>query len=179
MMNGETSEEGPTLVKLSKRPGSGWELPLTILTQLTIVSSLSGLGFNVVGGNDQPYIPGDKGIFVSKIRKEGVAYEDGRLKEGDRILSVNGEALADVEHDEAVRLLRSVPLGQVTLEVEAEAERTAVNAAFSPSSSRDSFKTVINASEATGGVSTPNPSSLPSPTDPPPSNGLLGKEQNN
>ena len=47
-----------------------------------------GLGFNIKGGMDIPHIPGDPGIFVAKIRDTGAAAEDGRLKEGDKIIEV-------------------------------------------------------------------------------------------
>lgn len=47
-----------------------------------------GLGFNIVGGVDQPYVVNDNGIFVSRIKKDGVAAIDGRLQEGDKILAV-------------------------------------------------------------------------------------------
>lgn len=50
--------------------------------------SLSGLGFNIVGGVDLPYVLNDNGIFVSKIKKDGMAAMDGRLQEGDKILAV-------------------------------------------------------------------------------------------
>jgi hypothetical protein len=48
-----------------------------------------GLGFNIRGGVDNPHIPGDSGIFVTKVRENGAAFVDGRLKEGDKILSVS------------------------------------------------------------------------------------------
>lgn len=32
---------------------------------------------------------GDSGIFVTKIREDGAAFLDGRLREGDKILEVN------------------------------------------------------------------------------------------
>ena len=49
---------------------------------------LSGLGFNIKGGVDNPQVPGDSGIFVAKIRENGAAAEDKRLQEGDKILEV-------------------------------------------------------------------------------------------
>ena len=49
---------------------------------------ISGLGFNIRGGIDIPHINGDTGIFVTKIRENGAAFKDGRLKEGDKILEV-------------------------------------------------------------------------------------------
>lgn len=46
------------------------------------------MGFNIVGGVDLPYVVNDNGIFVSKIKKDGMAAIDGRLQEGDKILAV-------------------------------------------------------------------------------------------
>ncbi|MFH4976792.1 hypothetical protein AB6A40_003501 [Gnathostoma spinigerum] len=85
-----------------------------------------GFGFNIVGGCDSEHIPGDSGIFVSKVSKDGVAYSDGRLSEGDRILSVNGINLGYVTHKQAVAVFASVK-GLATLLVEPDAERTLVN----------------------------------------------------
>lgn len=48
-----------------------------------------GLGFNIVGGTDQQYISNDSSIYVSRIKKDGAAYLDGRLQEGDKILAVS------------------------------------------------------------------------------------------
>lgn len=48
----------------------------------------SGLGFNIVGGTDQQYVSNDTGIYVSRIKENGAAALDGRLQEGDKILSV-------------------------------------------------------------------------------------------
>nr|BAA76285.1 CsENDO-3 [Ciona savignyi] len=62
----------------------------------------SGLGFNIRGGVDQPHLPNDTGIFVTKIRENAAADKDGRLKEGDKLLEINGNELLDIKHSEAV-----------------------------------------------------------------------------
>jgi len=82
----------------------------------------SGLGFNIVGGTDSQHIPGDTGIFITKIKPEGSAQHDGRLREGDRILSVNGISLVGVTHEQAVAVFRNCK-GRVKVEVEVDAER--------------------------------------------------------
>ncbi|KAM6074837.1 synaptojanin-2-binding protein isoform 1-T1 [Chlamydotis macqueenii] len=69
--------------------------------------NLKGLGFNIVGGTDQQYISNDSSIYVSRIKKDGAAYLDGRLQEGDKILSVNGRDLKDLRHKDAVELFRN------------------------------------------------------------------------
>lgn len=72
--------------------------------QIELPRGTNGLGFNIRGGIDVPHLKNDPGIFVTKIRDIGTAYEDGRLKEGDKILEVNGEDLRNVSHNEAVQV---------------------------------------------------------------------------
>ncbi|XP_042329863.1 synaptojanin-2-binding protein [Sceloporus undulatus] len=67
----------------------------------------SGLGFNIVGGTDQQHLSSDTGIFVSRIKENGAAAQDGRLQEGDKILTVNGKELKDMLHQHAVDLFRN------------------------------------------------------------------------
>uniref|UniRef100_A0A452SHY7 Synaptojanin-2-binding protein n=1 Tax=Ursus americanus TaxID=9643 RepID=A0A452SHY7_URSAM len=66
-----------------------------------------GLGFNIVGGTDQQYVSNDSGIYVSRIKENGAAALDGRLQEGDKILSVNGQDLRNLLHQDAVDLFRN------------------------------------------------------------------------
>uniref|UniRef100_A0A8C3VNB9 Synaptojanin-2-binding protein n=1 Tax=Catharus ustulatus TaxID=91951 RepID=A0A8C3VNB9_CATUS len=66
-----------------------------------------GLGFNIVGGTDQQYVANDNSIYVSWIKKDGAAYRDGRLQEGDKILAINGKDLKDLRHRDAVELFRN------------------------------------------------------------------------
>ena len=47
-----------------------------------------GLGFSIAGGVGNQHIPGDNGIFVTKIIDGGAAQMDGRLDVGDRLLAV-------------------------------------------------------------------------------------------
>ncbi|XP_072313509.1 synaptojanin-2-binding protein [Eucyclogobius newberryi] len=67
----------------------------------------AGLGFNIVGGVDQQYVVNDSGIYVSKIKQDGAAGEDGRLQEGDKILAINGVNLENLNHREVVDLFRT------------------------------------------------------------------------
>ncbi|XP_070578254.1 synaptojanin-2-binding protein-like [Ptychodera flava] len=64
----------------------------------------AGLGFNIRGGTDQPYIANDDGIFVTKIRDDGAAAKDGTLQLGDKILKINDQSVENVKHDTAVDL---------------------------------------------------------------------------
>ncbi|XP_044899518.1 multiple PDZ domain protein isoform X11 [Felis catus] len=69
-----------------------------------------GLGLSIVGKRS------DSGVFVSDIVKGGIADADGRLVQGDQILTVNGEDVRDATQ-EAVAALLKCSLGTVTLEV--------------------------------------------------------------
>lgn len=69
---------------------------------LTLERGEKGLGFNIKGGTDAPYVSGDTGIFISKVKDEGAAAKDGRLKVGDKIVEVNGKCLENVVHNVAV-----------------------------------------------------------------------------
>ena len=51
--------------------------------------SLSGLGFSIAGGIGNQHIPGDDGIFVTKVIEGGAAEQDGRLAVGDRLVAVS------------------------------------------------------------------------------------------
>lgn len=81
----------------------------------------NGLGFNIKGGIDSPHLKGDHGIFITKIRDNGTAFADGRLKEGDKILEVNGKDLRTTTHMEAVNCFRDAG-GKVSILVQHNAE---------------------------------------------------------
>ncbi|KAM3837443.1 disks large homolog 2 isoform 1-T1 [Vipera latastei] len=65
----------------------------------------TGLGFNIVGGEDR------EGIFVSFILAGGPADLSGELQRGDQILSVNGIDLRGATHEQAAAALKGA--GQV------------------------------------------------------------------
>ncbi|XP_036983209.2 synaptojanin-2-binding protein isoform X2 [Artibeus jamaicensis] len=75
--------------------------------EINLTRGPSGLGFNIVGGTDQQHFSNDSGIFVSSIKENGAAALDGRLQEGDKILSVNGQDLKNLLHQDAVDLFRN------------------------------------------------------------------------
>lgn len=74
------------------------------VVELLLERGDSGLGFNIRGGTDIPHVPGDTGIFVTRLKEDGAAFKDGRLKEGDKILEVNGKNIERVTHNEAVQI---------------------------------------------------------------------------
>ncbi|KAG8595543.1 hypothetical protein GDO81_001550 [Engystomops pustulosus] len=79
------------IVELQKKPGKG-------------------LGLSIVGKRN------DTGVFVSDIVKGGITETDGRLMQGDQILTVNGEDVRNATQ-EAVAALLKCSLGTVKLEV--------------------------------------------------------------
>uniref|UniRef100_A0A672MSB0 PDZ domain-containing protein n=1 Tax=Sinocyclocheilus grahami TaxID=75366 RepID=A0A672MSB0_SINGR len=68
-------------------------------------SHSSGLGLCLSGNRD-----GARGrmsvVCDSALFPQGAAVEDGRLRHGDQLLTVNGQSLKGVTHSEAVELLR-------------------------------------------------------------------------
>lgn len=73
------------------------------------------LGFSIVGGRDSP--KGYMGIFVKTIFPNGQAAEEGKLKEGDEILSVNGSNLNGLSHAEAITVFKSIRAGKVIMQI--------------------------------------------------------------
>ncbi|XP_063344469.1 disks large homolog 2 isoform X9 [Pelmatolapia mariae] len=73
--------------------------------KVVLHKSSTGLGFNIVGGED------GEGIFVSFILAGGPADLSGELRRGDQILSVNGIDLQGATHEQAAAALKGA--GQV------------------------------------------------------------------
>uniref|UniRef100_A0A8C6URP2 Multiple PDZ domain crumbs cell polarity complex component n=1 Tax=Neogobius melanostomus TaxID=47308 RepID=A0A8C6URP2_9GOBI len=69
-----------------------------------------GLGLSIVGRRN------DTGVFVSDIVKGGLAETDGRLMQGDQILSVNGDDVRSATQ-EAVAALLKCCVGTLKMEV--------------------------------------------------------------
>ncbi|XDA79375.1 hypothetical protein R6Z07M_009361 [Ovis aries] len=73
---------------------------------LTIVRQTGGLGISIAGGKGStPYKGDDEGIFISRVSEEGPAARAG-VRVGDKLLEVNGVALQEAEHQQAVEALR-------------------------------------------------------------------------
>ncbi|XP_068195076.1 synaptojanin-2-binding protein [Antennarius striatus] len=81
--------------------------PPNNIVNINLKRGPAGLGFNIIGGVDQQYIVNDSGIYVSKIKEDGVAALDGRLQEGDKILAINGISLENQTHKNAVELFKT------------------------------------------------------------------------
>ncbi|RZB94418.1 uncharacterized protein BDFB_008886, partial [Asbolus verrucosus] len=71
------------------------------------------IGITLAGGTDYE----TKEITVHKIRYGSVAYNDGKLKKGDKIISINGKDTAGLTHAESVEMLKE-PIPQFELIVE-------------------------------------------------------------
>lgn len=65
------------------------------------------LGFSIsggVGGRGNPFRPGDDGIFVTRVQPEGPASK--LLQPGDKIIQANGYSFLNIDHGQAVSLLK-------------------------------------------------------------------------
>uniref|UniRef100_A0A1A8HWK7 Discs, largehomolog 4 n=1 Tax=Nothobranchius kuhntae TaxID=321403 RepID=A0A1A8HWK7_NOTKU len=69
--------------------------------RVCIQRGITGLGFNIVGGED------GEGIFISFILAGGPADLSGELRKGDQILSVNGVDLRYATHEQAAAALKN------------------------------------------------------------------------
>ncbi|XP_053097064.1 erbin isoform X3 [Pangasianodon hypophthalmus] len=68
------------------------------------------LGFSIsggVGGRGNPFRPDDTGIFVTRVQPEGPASK--LLQPGDKIIQANGYNFVNIDHGNAVSLLKNFP----------------------------------------------------------------------
>ncbi|XP_027663702.1 multiple PDZ domain protein isoform X16 [Falco rusticolus] len=77
-----------------------------LVETIELVKPISGgLGFSVVGLKSENR--GELGIFVQEIQEGSVAHRDGKLKEADQILAINGQALDQtITHQQAISILQ-------------------------------------------------------------------------
>ncbi|ESN96607.1 hypothetical protein HELRODRAFT_95514 [Helobdella robusta] len=93
--------------KLMSSSSSSAAAPDDNVILLELVKRSKGLGFSIAGGVGNEHIPGDVGIYVTKVIDGGAAQVDGRLQVGDRLLAVNEVSLDNVTHEEAVAALKA------------------------------------------------------------------------
>uniref|UniRef100_UPI003AAA223C multiple PDZ domain protein n=1 Tax=Centroberyx gerrardi TaxID=166262 RepID=UPI003AAA223C len=77
------------------------------VTNVELLKPVSGgLGFSVVGLKSENR--GELGIFIQEIQPGSVAHCDGKLREADQILAINGQPLDQtVTHQQAIGILQS------------------------------------------------------------------------
>ena len=73
-------------------------------TIVYVKSEGKSLGFTICGGKGSKR--GDIGIYVRTLQPTGIAAQDGRLKEGDELLEVNGKPLAGCTHKKAASIIK-------------------------------------------------------------------------
>lgn len=107
--------------------------------EVLLAKSERGLGFSIAGGAGNDHIPGDSGIFITKVIEGGAAAQDGRIAMGDRLIAVNDVNLDGVRHEEAVAALKAtghevalvlVKAGPAEIAAMTEAEQRAALAEF-------------------------------------------------
>lgn len=121
-----------------------------------------GLGFSIAGGRD--CIRGQMGIFVKTIFPNGSAAEDGRLKEGDEILDVNGIPIKGLTFQEAIHTFKQIRSGLFVLTVRTKLLSPSLTPCSTPThmsrSSSPSFNTNSGGTSAGGGQDEGGSSSL-------------------
>ncbi|GIY57560.1 hypothetical protein CDAR_623261 [Caerostris darwini] len=102
-------EEDPT-PKLSesaspsfrKQASDDYDIKFEIL-HTTLIREQNGLGLSIT---DRPSeVGGGEGIYIAKISETGAAAKDGKLKVGDKVLTINGVDMDGARQDQAVSLL--------------------------------------------------------------------------
>ncbi|XP_048419328.1 disks large homolog 5a isoform X10 [Stegostoma tigrinum] len=78
-----------------------WETEVVEFAKDRDDMDLTALGFDVAGGADEPYLPGDTGIFVTKVDKGSVA--DGRLRVNDCLLRINDVDLTNKDRKHVIK----------------------------------------------------------------------------
>ncbi|XP_040585025.1 erbin isoform X4 [Mesocricetus auratus] len=84
------------------------DLPDSLMKIRVRVEKDPELGFSIsggVGGRGNPFRPDDDGIFVTRVQPEGPASK--LLQPGDKIIQANGYSFINIEHGQAVSLLKT------------------------------------------------------------------------
>ncbi|XP_059171787.1 membrane-associated guanylate kinase, WW and PDZ domain-containing protein 3-like isoform X4 [Physella acuta] len=82
-------------------------------TKTSLVKSVRGLGFTIVGGNYRD----TQFLQIKNVVENGPAYVSGKLKTGDVIVRVNNTCVLGFTHQDVVRLFQSIAPGE-TVELE-------------------------------------------------------------
>ncbi|XP_042365777.1 erbin [Plectropomus leopardus] len=100
------------MLKVSHQPQGPPRIPHDTLQQeiRVKVEKNPELGFSIsggVGGRGNPFRPDDNGIFVTRVQPEGPA--SMILQPGDKIIQANGYSFVNIDHGNAVSLLKTFP----------------------------------------------------------------------
>lgn len=141
-----------------KRPPAGQKN-----IDIDLVKGNKGLGFSIAGGIGNQHIPGDNGIYVTKIMDGGAAQIDGRLSIGDKLVVVRtsnmDKNLENVSHEEAVATLKAI-VDSVVLVVQ-KPQHIVVSSSYLSQSNSHSSNAVNNVGHSvvdhTGEVRTHSP----------------------
>lgn len=99
------------MLKVSHQPQGPPRIPHDTLQEIRVkVEKNPELGFSIsggVGGRGNPFRPDDNGIFVTRVQPEGPASKI--LQPGDKIIQVNGYSFVNIDHGNAVALLKTFP----------------------------------------------------------------------
>ena len=107
---------GPTTASSQGLLGSGAVLAVAANTRkmgkkyhIRLTKRSAGLGFSITT-RDNP-AGGNCPIYIKNILPKGAAITDGRLKGGDRLIEVNGIQMTGKSQEEAVNILKKIPVG--------------------------------------------------------------------
>ncbi|MFT7807171.1 disks large homolog 5 isoform X1 [Arapaima gigas] len=78
-----------------------WEMEVVEFEKDREDMDLKALGFDVAEGVNDPYLPGDCGIFVTKVDKGSIA--DGRLRVNDWLLKINDVDLTNKDRKQVIK----------------------------------------------------------------------------
>lgn len=100
------------MLKVSQQPQGPSRIPHDPIQQeiRVKVEKNPELGFSIsggVGGRGNPFRPDDNGIFVTRVQPEGPASKI--LQPGDKIIQANGYSFVNIDHGNAVSLLKTFP----------------------------------------------------------------------
>uniref|UniRef100_A0A671WVB0 Erbin n=1 Tax=Sparus aurata TaxID=8175 RepID=A0A671WVB0_SPAAU len=99
------------MLKVSHQQPGPPRMPQDALQEIRVkVEKNPELGFSIsggVGGRGNPFRPDDNGIFVTRVQPEGPASKV--LQPGDKIIQANGYSFVNIDHGNAVSLLKTFP----------------------------------------------------------------------
>ena len=83
----------------------------TYSVEVELMKEDRGLGLSIVSRKEE------RGVYICDIVPGGVAGQDGRLEQGDQVLSVGDQSLESASKKRAVAVLKAWPPGKVLLKI--------------------------------------------------------------